>query len=267
MVPTVRVLLDILDELAPFDRAEAWDNPGLQIGDPSQRIARICVALDPSLESLRGCVRHGGQVLLTHHPLIFKPLTSLDVQTYPANVLLEAARSGIAVITAHTNLDMAPKGINHMLAERLGLKDVRILKTMGEKEEWGLGRVGSLPSAASLSDIAGRLKEILGAGRLRLTGDLSKEVRHVAVVGGSGGSLVRDAVEKGADLLITGDVGHHDALEAKTLGLAVIDGGHFLTERHGLKKFTAFLDDILKEQKWDVNIVFLEEESDPLYWV
>ncbi|MBW2096293.1 MAG: Nif3-like dinuclear metal center hexameric protein [Deltaproteobacteria bacterium] len=267
MTPTVHDLLGLLDELAPFERAESWDNPGLQVGDLSQEITRICVALDPSLESLKGCVREGGQLLLTHHPLIFKSLTSLDVRTYPANVLLEASREGISVVAVHTNLDMARMGINHMLAEELELQDVTILKEMGEKEKWGLGRIGSLPSPVPLSSVLQRLKGILGAERLRLAGDLDKEIRRVAVVGGSGGSMIKHASEKGADLLLTGDVGHHDALEAKALGLAVVDGGHFLTERLGLEKFTAFFRDMLKERRWHVDIIFLEEETDPLYWV
>lgn len=266
MNPTVHDLLKLLDELAPFERAEQWDNPGLQVGDPSQGIAKICVALDPSLESLRDCARKGGQALLTHHPLIFKPLTTLDVRRYPANVLLEAAREGISVIAIHTNLDVARMGINHMLAEQLDLQDIAVLKKMGEKGEWGLGRIGSLPVPIPLSSVLQRLKGILGAERLRLTGDLHKVIRRVAVVGGSGGDLIKDASDRGADLLLTGDVGHHDALEARTLGMAVVDGGHFLTERLGLKKFTAFFQDMLKERRWDVDVFFIEDESDPLYW-
>ena len=112
-----------------------------------------------------------------------------------------------------------------------------------------------------------KVKVILGTDRLRFTGGLEKELRRVAVVGGSGGSLIRDAFDQGADLLLTGDVGHHEALEAKTLGLAVVDGGHFLTERLGLKKFTAFFQDTIREREWVVDIVFLEDEADPLSWV
>ncbi|RLB18299.1 MAG: Nif3-like dinuclear metal center hexameric protein [Deltaproteobacteria bacterium] len=266
-IPTVRDLLGLLDQLAPFERAESWDNPGLQVGDLSQTVTTICVALDPSLESLKGCMREGGQLLLTHHPLIFKPLSSLDVRNYPTNVLLGAAREGIAVIAAHTNLDMADRGINQMLAEDLGLRDIAILKEMGEKGEWGLGRIGSLSEPRSLSSFVRTLKTILGTEHLRVTGDLHKEIRHVAVVGGSGGDLVRDASEKGAELLLTGDVGHHDALDARTLGIAVVDGGHFLTERLALRKFAAFFQGLLKKEQWDVKIIFLEDETDPLHWV
>jgi dinuclear metal center YbgI/SA1388 family protein len=265
--PTVHDLLDLLDRLAPFDLAESWDNPGLQVGDLSQVITRICVALDPSVESLRGCSRRAGQLLLTHHPLIFKPLTSLDIRIYPANVVLEAVKADISIIAVHTNLDVARMGINQMLADQLELQEVRVLNEIDAKEGWGLGRIGSLPVGVPLSSFIQKAKTILGTDRLRLTGDPDKEIRQVAVVGGAGGSLIRNAFDKGADLLLTGDVGHHDALEAKTLGLAVIDGGHFLTEQLGLKKFTRFFQETIKEHDWDVDIVFLEDEVDPLYWV
>jgi GTP cyclohydrolase I len=267
MTPTVHDLLAILDELAPFELAEPWDNPGLQVGDLSQVITRVCVALDPSMESLTGCMRQDGQLLVTHHPLIFKPLTTLDLQSYPASVILEAMKAGVSIVAVHTNLDMARMGINQMLAERLQLQEVSVLREIDEKEGWGLGRIGSLPSSIPFYSFAQEVKGILGADRLRLTGDRGKEIRRVAVVGGSGGSLIKDAFAHGADLLLTGDVGHHHALEAKTLGLAVIDGGHFLTERLGLKKFTAFFQDTMKDRAWDVDIVFLEDEADPLNWV
>jgi len=267
MAPTVHDLLDLLDRLAPFDLAESWDNPGLQVGDLSQVITRVCVALDPSVESLRSCSRRTGQLLLTHHPLIFKPLTSLDIRKYPASVLYEAVKTNISIIAVHTNLDMARMGINQMLADQLELREVRVLNEIDADEGWGLGRIGFLPEGVPLSSFVQKAKTILGADQLRVTGDLDKEIRRVAVVGGSGGSLIGNAFDRGADLLLTGDVGHHDALEAKALGLAVIDGGHFLTERLGLKKFTAFFRETMKEQDWDVDIVFLEDEVDPLYWV
>jgi len=141
------------------------------------------------------------------------------------------------------------------------------LNEIDPKEGWGLGRIGSLTEGVPLSSFVQKAKTILGTDRLRLTGDRDKEIRRVAVVGGAGGSLIRNAFDKGADLLLTGDVGHHNALEAKTLGLAVIDGGHFLTEQLGMKKFTTVFQETIKEKNWDVDVVFLEDEVDPLYWV
>jgi len=266
-MPTLQDMLAFLDQVAPVDLAESWDNPGLQVGDLSQRIQRVSVALDPTLDSVRASLEQDSQLLLTHHPLIFSPLSSFDLHAYPANVILEAAKAGLSIVTAHTNLDQAEGGINDMLAESLQLRQVRVLKEVDGKTGCGLGRIGEWPSPIVLTVLIERIKEILGTSRLKTTGDLDRTIRRVAVVGGSGGSLVREAFQKGADLLLTGDVGHHHALEARTLGLAMIDGGHFLTERLALKRLTGLLRRGFKTQGWDVRVTFFAEEADPMIWV
>jgi len=267
MTPTLHDVLGLLNQLAPLELAESWDNPGLQVGDLSQGISKICVSLDPTLESLRASLKQGAQLLLTHHPLIFKAVNSLDVHSYPADVILEAARGGISIVAVHTNLDMAQMGINDMLAGQLGLREVVVLREIDGRAGCGLGRIGTLPSPVLLSSFVQDVKEILGTDRLRLVGNLEKQIRCVAVVGGSGGSLIKDAFDKGADLLVTGDIGHHEALEARALGLALVDGGHFLTERLGLRKFTEYFEDTLKERDWEVRVTFLKDEIDPMYWM
>lgn len=232
----------------------------------SQPVGKVCVSLDPTMEAVKTSIRQRAQLLLTHHPLIFKPLTHLDIYSYPASVILEAARENISIVALHTNLDMAERGMNHMLAEELQLCRVGVLKETGERTGSGLGRIGELPSPIPLSSFVDQVKEILGASRLRLVGNPEKPIRRVAVVGGAGGGLVREAFEKHADLLLTGDVGHHHALEARMLGLALVDGGHFLTERVGLRRFTGVFADALKKQGWDVQVAFLQEEEDPMNW-
>jgi GTP cyclohydrolase I len=267
VIPTLQDVLAFLDQVAPRELAESWDNPGLQVGDLSQPIQAVCVALDPTLDSVRASLGQNSQLLLTHHPLIFTPLLSFDLNAFPANVISEAARAGLSIVTAHTNLDQAERGINDMLAESLKLRQVEVLKEVDGKIGCGLGRIGEWPSPVPMTVMIERIKKILGTGRLRTTGDPERTIRRVAVVGGSGGSLVREAFQKGADLLLTGDIGHHHALEAKTLGLALIDGGHFLTERLALKGFTGLLQSGFKAQGWNVRVSFLAEETDPMIWV
>ncbi len=267
VIPTLQDMLAFLDQVAPTDLAESWDNPGLQVGDLAQRIQRMCVALDPTLDSVRASLEQDSQLLLTHHPLIFSPLSSFDLNTYPANVISEAAKAGLSIVAAHTNLDEAEGGINDMLAESLQLRQVRVLKEFDGRPGCGLGRIGEWPSPVPLTVLIQRLKEILGTSRLKATGDPDRTVRRVAVVGGSGGSLVREAFQKGADLLLTGDIGHHHALKARTLGLALVDGGHFLTERLALKRFTGLLQNGFNAHGWDVRVTFVKEETDPMIWV
>jgi len=260
-------MLAFLDQLAPTELAESWDNPGLQVGDPAQSIRAVCVALDPTLDSVRASLKQDSQLLLTHHPLIFTPLTRFDLNVYPANVILEAAKSGLSIVAAHTNLDQAQGGINDLLAESLELRQVEVLKEIDGKAGCGLGRIGEWSSPVPMAVIIERVKEILGTGRLRATGDSERDIRRIAVVGGAGGGLVGEALQKGADLLLTGDIGHHHALAARTVGLALIDGGHFLTERVALKSFTGLLQSGFKAQGWNVRVNFFAEEADPMIWV
>ena len=139
MIPEVKDFLSLLEEIAPIRLAEPWDNPGLQVGSYSQKITKIFLALDPTLKSLRLARKRNAQLMLTHHPLIFEPLFRLDISAFPGNVILEAAKGGISVVTAHTNFDVARGGINDILADILDLRNVEVLKEMAEMDGTGLG--------------------------------------------------------------------------------------------------------------------------------
>jgi dinuclear metal center YbgI/SA1388 family protein len=256
--------LDMLESVAPARWAEAWDNPGLQIGSPDQEIKKIFSSLDPTLKALMSASRAHAQLLFTHHPLIFKPLTRLQTDAFPGNVITEAARQEIAIVAAHTNLDVAPGGINDILADLLGLTNVEILKP-GDADGVGLGRIGDLPDPVDLPAVARVVKKILGTPNIRAVGKQSALIRRLAVVGGSGGSLVSLACEKGADLLMTGDVGHHLALEAEALGIAIIDGGHFHSEKTAFNVFAGTLQPLLQSKGWEIEVQTDEGEVDPIW--
>jgi len=268
MVPTLKDILDTLDRMAPFAAAEDWDNCGLQVGTLSQEIGKICVALDPSPMSLREAAGRGAQMLLTHHPLIFGPLRCIDRNAYPGSVISEALETGISVVSAHTNLDVARGGINDMLADLFGLQGVEVLekRVVPLSGDLGLGRVGDLAKPVTLSDMAERAKQVLGVERVRVLGHGSSSLHRVAVVGGSGGSMVSAASHRGADILITGDIGHHDARMAETVGLSLIDGGHFFTEKAALHLFSDSLLEKLREEGWNVALEKYEDEKPPMWY-
>jgi len=257
--------LKLLETMAPAQWAEPWDNPGLQIGCPTQEIKKIYASLDPTFDALIAASRADAQLLFTHHPLIFKPLVRVQTEAFPGNVIAEAARRHIAVVAAHTNLDVAPGGINTILAELLGLEDVEVLKPVAGADDVGLGRIGNLPHPARLADVARTVMDILGAPDIRAVGDRDGWIYRLAVVGGSGGSLTSLAREKGADLLLTGDVGHHVALEAKAVGIALIDGGHFHSEKTAFRFFSGALEVLLKSKGWDIQVIAEEGEMDPIW--
>ncbi|MFP3911321.1 MAG: Nif3-like dinuclear metal center hexameric protein [Desulfobacteraceae bacterium] len=262
----VRHFMEMLERIAPLELAEPWDNPGLQVGDLSMPVNRVFVSLDPTLEAVRLAANAHAQVLFTHHPLIFKPISHIETTTYPGDVIRVALTQGIAIVTAHTNLDAAQGGINDMLAQLLGLDHVEVVSPASGFEQVGLGRIGDLPGSIPLADFALKVSKVLGATRqLTRVGEESRPIRRVAVVGGSGGSLAGLAHQKGADLLLTGDVGHHTALEAATLGIALLDGGHFRTEKAAFTAFSRHLAAQCGAKGWTVQFQIHENETDPMY--
>ena len=263
MIPKLKDFLGLLEHIAPARLAEPWDNPGLQVGSYSQEIRKIRLALDPTLNTLRKASETGSQLLLTHHPLIFKPLSSLEINAYPQNVIFEASRRGISVVAAHTNLDVAKGGMNDILADLLGLNRVEVLEEADQGNGVGMGRIGDLTEPTTLSGMIKHVKRILAIEKLTIVAQGNALIRRVAVVAGSGGSLLRIASEKGADLLLTGDVSHHHALEAETLRIALIDGGHFHTEKIAFRHFGDRLKEEIVARGWEVALEFDEDEFDP----
>jgi dinuclear metal center YbgI/SA1388 family protein len=254
MRPRITDLLDLLDEIAPSSTSEEWDNPGLQVGNLFGETDRIVLSLDPTLEAVRETAGRRAQVLLSHHPLLFRPISCLDRDRSPGNVISEALTNGISLIAAHTNLDVALGGINDILADLLDLTDLQFLQKTSKGGDAGLGRIGTLPEPMTLGRFTELLKATLSADTVHVVGEADVMVNRVAVVGGSGGSMVPVASQMHADLLVTGDVTHHQALEARNLGLALIDAGHFRTERAALKAFAGRLMSALKERHWDAEV-------------
>ncbi|MFW6108638.1 MAG: Nif3-like dinuclear metal center hexameric protein [bacterium] len=332
---TIGDVTEALDQMAPSGLAEEWDNVGLLLGDPEAPCERAAVSLEPTRSVLDRAADAEAQLLVTHHPLIFRPLSRVTAAEAGGALLLEAARRSVALAAAHTNLDVAPGGVNDVLAELLELRKVEPLAasvasvpakvvvftpacdldavlealresgagvigqyqectfrtpgigtfrplagaepTIGEvgrreeveelrveavlprsrvrqvtdavraahsyeepaidvyelepgKPSLGLGRAGDLPRPAPARRVVDRIKRALGVQRVRVVGDLRRRVERVGVVGGSGGDYVAHAIRRGCQLYLTGDVSHHQALEAAEEGLVVVDAGHAATE-------------------------------------
>lgn len=267
MVVKVGDIVDLIEKRASLDLAEAWDNPGLQVGSLSQEIQRILFSLDASVPALQEATKKGAQLLLTHHPLILKPLRSVISDRYPDMVLFEAIKHGISILAAHTNLDKALGGINDMLADLFGLLEVEVLEKSDKPHEegMGLGRIGNLPKAQRLSTFIKKIKEDLEVDAVGFVGSDQAKIKRVAVVGGSGGSLLPLAKRLGAHVLVTGDLRHHEALEAKHLEMAVVDAGHFHTERAGFRRFAAHFKEELRAMNIKVALEIYDGERDHIH--
>ncbi len=220
MIAAASDILDCIDAFAPWSLAEEWDNPGLLAGRPDGEVRRVLCALDLTNGLLREAREMGADMLVLHHPILFRPRRNLREDDPEGALLCKLVRSGLCLAAAHTNYDFAPGGVNDVLAEKLGLRDVRTL-------EWG-GRAGKIP-AQTLKELAEKVRTALGEA-VRVYGREDMPVDDVTLLGGSGGDFVRDAAKSGADVYVTGEIGYHKALDALDMGMAVLEAGHRATE-------------------------------------
>ncbi|WP_020676991.1 Nif3-like dinuclear metal center hexameric protein [Geopsychrobacter electrodiphilus] len=361
----------LLNRLYPQALADDWDNVGLQLGDSATAVERVLVCLDVEEKVILRAEELGAQLVISHHPLIYKPLKRIAPIDEPGRTIFRALRQGVSVISAHTNLDRARGGLNDWLATRVGLRQVTPLEqgvgnllklvvfvpcgheeavkdalfsagageigaydrvsfqskghggfrcgtettpfigTPGEQEavdevrvetvlpaalaskvvakllkvhpyeevafdlyplvnqrsDVGLGRIGQLPEALQLNEFIIKIKQALDVKHLRMAGPADKLIKKVAVCGGSGASLISEALRQGADCLLTGDVKYHDAQRARAEGLVLIDAGHFGTEILMVKHLSERLRRAATDQQWALEIIEMTGEEDPFQWI
>lgn len=220
---TVGDILKYIETLAPRELKMDWDNVGLNCGSRSTPVTKILMALDPFEHVCQEAAQWGADLLVTHHPLIFRPIPMVTDDAAITRGLMELVRHNISHICAHTNLDCAPGGVNDALAAVLGLKNVESLGAYG-----GMMRCGEVPQQ-DLSSFLGFVKEKLQCDGLRYC-DGGKPVHKVAVGGGACSDGLYDAVLAGCDTFVTSDVKYNNFWDAKEQGLSMIDAGHFATE-------------------------------------
>lgn len=365
---SAQTLIRYLEELAPKRLAFDWDNVGLQLGNPQNSVKKIMVSLDVDEAVLDEAIAMGADFIVTHHPFIFRPLSTLRTDLPLGKLIARAVVEKISIYAAHTNLDVAAGGVNDALAERLQLTDVAVLRPSGseslekitvfvpagqedgvrdamvaagagwvgnyshctfqtsgtgtfmpregtkpflgqqgklervnevrletiypvhlrnrvvramskahpyeevaydiyplanEGKPYGLGRVGRLKEPITLENFCTFVKEKLMVSSLRVSGDLKRTIKKVAVCGGAGGDLIHTASFAGADVLVTGDFKYHEAQDANALGLAVIDAGHDATERVIVPALCTYLRNKLTVDGYDVDVLASTSETVP----
>lgn len=215
-----------VDGLAPFDTAMDFDNVGLLVGDMDAEVRKCVVALDVTAAVVDEAERLGASLIVSHHPVIFTPLKSLQANSIPYVL----AKRGIAAICAHTNLDIAAFGVNTCLAEALSLQNLIPLSTYETcRGALPMGLVGELEIEKAYEEFARFVKERLSCEGIRYI-DVSRKIRRVAVCSGSGGDLIGEAVRQNVDAFVTGEIKHHELLAAAQSGICVVDSGHFKSE-------------------------------------
>ena len=224
-------VMEALERIAPKRLAEEWDNPGLLVGSPAQEVHKSLTCLDVTDEVVEEAVSLGADMIVAHHPLIFKGLKKLRTDLPLGARLQKLMVHGIAVAAAHTNLDTAEGGVNDVLANLMGLTDIQPFAGKAEEgAEPTLGRIGYLPEAMSIEEFALQVKAALPAAYVRLVKAGDKQVKKVALCSGAGAEFIAKASFLGTNTYVTGDVKYHEAQQAVEMGIHVIDGGHFGTE-------------------------------------
>ena len=368
MKPNVQTVMRLMEKLAPSRLAEDWDNTGLLIGSRSWPVSKILAALDPTLQTVIHAAKNGYDMIITHHPVIFSPIKSIDFDTPLGRIIGLCHDKRISVFAAHTNLDSTKGGVNDVLAERLGLQNCSVFIpeaspplfklvvyvpeeaegkvlaaynntgkgvignynscafrskgtgsffareeakpfngdrgmmnearesklefTLGKQDlslvlkavlsvhpyetpaydiyplkaddsAEGLGRIGELPEKSTLAELAIDIKKNFGLPALRYAGNPSLSVKKIAICTGSGSSLMKNFFRSDADVYISGDLGHHNAIDVAESNRGLIDLGHFTSERIVLDSLCMNLRDLISKDGVDILIAPYEMEENP----
>jgi dinuclear metal center YbgI/SA1388 family protein len=254
-------LCQFLENFAPARLAEDWDNVGLLVGDPQQAVRRVMTCLTITPASAAEAVREKVDVIITHHPLPFRPLKQLTTAATPGRLLLDLIRAGIAIHSPHTAFDSALTGINQRLAEGLGLQQIQpLVPNPRDAQQLGSGRFGRFGEPKPLAQVAEVLKRFLNIATLQAVGNSDQLVTQAAVACGSAGSFLQPAMQAGCELLVTGETTFHTCLEAEASGVALLLPGHYASERFAVER----LAEVLALQFPALNVFASRNERDPL---
>ncbi len=237
-------IIERIEDVCPTSLACDWDNVGLLCGDRNAEVRTVFLALDATPDTVKEAIKEGADMMITHHPILFRPIRRLtpddSIDAQLVSLLIE---HHIPLYSAHTNFDAAEHGLNSYFASLFPLSDVEILEPY--LHGGGIGRIGRLTDSSllTLSSLCAYTKQVLGTNFVRVCGSLDQKVQKIALVNGSGEDYIDFAIGKGADVLITGDIKYHTALDAAARGLCIIDAGHYPTEIAVLDLFSSLLKD------------------------
>ena len=228
---TVKDIMDCITEIAPLRWQEDYDNAGLQVGDVNAEVQKALIALDVTEELVDEAVAKQCNLILSHHPLIFRGLKHLTPQTYIERVVMKAIKNDIAIVSMHTNLDNSYLGVSRVLSEKLGLTDVHFLQpSVDEPELCGAGMIGEFEKPMKELDFLKLVATQIGSPCLRHSALTGRMIRKVALCGGSGTPFMADALCQKADAYLTADIKYHDFFTPED-HILLVDGGHFETEQ------------------------------------
>lgn len=223
----VKDIIRYMEDLAPLEDQQDWDNSGIQIGDYNRDLSSVILAMDVTDKLVIEAIKTGSGMIISHHPLFFTGEKSIDYTTYRGRLIKRLIKEDIFVYSSHTNLDIARGGVNDVLANILKIKD---LQSFDHVDQGQIGVYGQ-SSFKNLNQLLEKINwSICPRDHIRIYGRLKKRISKLAIVGGSGGSMISMAKDLGCDTIITGDMTHHKGQEAYEKDIMAIDLGHFYSE-------------------------------------
>lgn len=274
----VRDIVKVIEDFAPISVQESWDNSGLCIGSMDDDVNAVLIGFDCTPALVEEAITKGADMIITHHPLIFRGVKKISKDNPVGNAIIKAISSGIAIYAAHTTADKVYGGVSFAMAEKLGLEEVRILdvdkmsnhETIADENmdavhsnEIGLGVIGNLPQAQEPVELARQIKEKFELKVLKMSKPIDGKITKIAMCGGSGSSLIEKARQAGAELYISGDISYHDFFLPD--GFMIMDIGHFESE-------VAIVDILysLIKKKFHNFVVYKQDRiksSNPIYYL
>ena len=254
----VNNIIKEMELLAPTYLKEDFDNVGLMVGDKNKEVKKVLLALDCTLKVIEEAKKENVELIITHHPLIFKRPSSITTDTLQGKKIIELIKNDISLYSSHTNLDSVENGLNDTIVSILGFDNFKILDKNKRDDKAGLGRIVSLNESIQLEDLISKIKKSLNINNLRVVKGKDK-VNKIAIINGSGQDFIGKAVALGADCIITGDTTYHFASDYKEMEISILDVGHFASEQ--ITFFNVM--ENLKEKFKDVEFITSTVEEDP----
>lgn len=257
-------ILDFLGRFAPWDLAESWDNVGLMVGDPEQEVRGVLVALDPTMPVIDEALERGANIILTHHPLIFHPIKSINTATPFGRIFRKILSHELAVASCHTNLDIIEEGVSASLAHLFNLQNTIPLVPVGEPGR-GFGKIGNLPEAMTSATFLRLLASRLKLTTITLAGPLPQTIKRVALCGGSGSEFAEKALQTGADIYLTAELKHATARWAEENRFCIVDASHFATENTVIPDLVSKLQHLMNQNNSTAPVMASQGQTSPLH--
>ena len=255
--------IEVMEKIAPTNLKEDFDNVGLMVGDRNKEIKKVLLALDCTDSIIEEAKEIGAQLILTHHPLIFKKPSSITTDTLQGKKIIKLIQNDINLYSAHTNWDSVRAGINDTIVDMLGFKSDEIIDKNKIDENAGIGRIVTLENTLTLDEVMDICYKTFGLSGLRYSGDEDKVIKKIAIINGSGQSYFYDAMNKGVDLVITGDTSYHMVSDYTEMGMSILDIGHFKSEWPVLIEVNKKLQKEIENIGEEIEFVISKKSEDP----